>query len=215
MPLAELDAFERAERTTNAWLDSVAAELDTDDRKFALRVLRAWLHTVRDRLSVNSAAKFAAQLPELLRGIYFDGWEPSRVPMKYSRDEYLARFGFEARIRIADVGKTNAAVTAALDKHLSGGQLTEVLAQFPRDLRDLVSGRATSSSEVDSDGAHRAGPSGDRLDRLEGTVATLADAVETLARGLQDTPNAEPDPDRASRSARLATEILLAGKPSR
>jgi len=212
MPLAELDAFERAERTTTVWLDSVAAELDTDDRKFALRVLRAWLHTVRDRLSVNSAAKFAAQLPELLRGIYYDGWEPSRVPVKYTRDEYLARFGFEARVRLGDVPKAGAAVTAALSKHLSGGQLSEVLAQFPRDLRDLVSGRAaTSVSTVDIEpGAHQ-GP--DRLDRLEDTVATLADAVETLARGLQDTPAAEHDPDRASRSARLATEILLAGRP--
>src|SRR6185436_8264294 len=118
MPLAEVDALERAERTTNVWLNSVAAELDTDDRKFALRVLRAWLHTVRDRLSVNSAAKFAAQLPELLRGIYYDGWEPSRVPVKYTRDEYLARFGFEARGRLADVPKAGAAVTGALSKHM-------------------------------------------------------------------------------------------------
>jgi len=58
----------------NNWLADIDAGFGTSDRHFAYRVLRAWLHCLRDRLSVEVAAHFAAQLPELLRGVFFDGW---------------------------------------------------------------------------------------------------------------------------------------------
>jgi len=51
------------------------------------------LHAPRDRLPVQETADLAAQLPVLIRGIYYEGWDPARVPMKMSRD------GFTARVR--------------------------------------------------------------------------------------------------------------------
>jgi uncharacterized protein (DUF2267 family) len=81
----------------NAWLADIDAGFGTDDRQLAYRVLRAWLHCLRDRLSVEVSAHFAAQLPELLRGVFFDGWNPSRVPQKYDWAEYVTRFAREAR----------------------------------------------------------------------------------------------------------------------
>jgi uncharacterized protein (DUF2267 family) len=56
---------------TNAWLAEIAAEFGTEDRQFAYRVTRTWLHALRDRLPVQVAANFAAQLPELLRGVFY------------------------------------------------------------------------------------------------------------------------------------------------
>ena len=35
---------------TNAWLAEIAAEFGTEDRQFAYRVTRAWLHALRDGL---------------------------------------------------------------------------------------------------------------------------------------------------------------------
>ena len=75
----------------------------THDRLPGLPVVRAWLHILRDRLTVEVAAHFAVQLPELLRGVFYDGWNPSRVPMKYGRGEYLTRFAREARVHDSDV----------------------------------------------------------------------------------------------------------------
>ena len=77
----------------------------TSDRHLAYRILRTWLHCLRDRLSVEVAAHFDAQLPELLRGVFFGGWNPSRVPQKYDRAAYVTRFAREARIRDSDVVK--------------------------------------------------------------------------------------------------------------
>ena len=87
----------------------MAREFDTEDQEFAYRVLRAWLHTLRDRLTMEASAHFAAQLPDLIRGIFYAGWNPSAVPEKYDAEAYAARFAREAIIAPDDVGKAAAA----------------------------------------------------------------------------------------------------------
>ena len=130
--------FEHAIHTANIWLKSVSDALDTDDRHLAHRVLRAWLHTLRDRLTVDVAAHFAAQLPELLRGMYYDGWDPSSVPVKYDREAYVGRFVQEAKVRDEDVPRMTPAVTKAVREHFSPGTMETILGQLPRDLRNLL-----------------------------------------------------------------------------
>ncbi|MEU5099167.1 hypothetical protein [Streptomyces sp. NPDC020996] len=48
-----------------------------------------------------------------------------------------------------------------------------------------------------------------RLSRLEAQVATLAEAVRVLARGLENVPSEEAAPEDAARGARFAHELLL------
>lgn len=130
-------SFEHAIHTANTWLNAVVEALGTDDQQLAHRALRAWLHTFRDRLTVEVAAHFAAQLPELLRGLYYDGWNPSAVPVKYDREGFVTRYAHESKIAVNDVPAIVPAVTEALREHFSPGQLEGALRQFPEDLRDL------------------------------------------------------------------------------
>ncbi|MBV8949563.1 MAG: DUF2267 domain-containing protein, partial [Actinobacteria bacterium] len=60
-------------------------------RQQSYDALRVVLHTLRDRLPVQEAADLGAQLPMLVRGVYYESWSPSRVPVKMSRDEFLER----------------------------------------------------------------------------------------------------------------------------
>ncbi|WP_407676855.1 DUF2267 domain-containing protein [Phytohabitans aurantiacus] len=62
-------------------------------------------------------------MPELLRGVYYDGWQPHRVPVKYGLEGYVARFAREARIPADEVLPAAAIVTKVHAERLSPGQL--------------------------------------------------------------------------------------------
>ena len=138
--MSEVDLIDRSVEKTNVWLKELAEELGTDDRKFAYRVLRAYLHAVRDRLMVDEAAQLAAQLPELVRGIYYEGWVPSRTPTsERSVDEFLRRIADEALLP----GETEAsyacsAAARLLRRHVSEGEIADVVAVFPEELRVVL-----------------------------------------------------------------------------
>ena len=134
----KVSALDHAMHTAHTWVNDVARELDTDDREFAYRVLRAWLHTLRDRLTVEASAHFAAQLPDLIRGVFYAGWKPNAVPEKYDAEEYTVRFLSEANISLHDVGKVAAATTAAVLHHLPPAQMVKVLDQLPPEIRTLL-----------------------------------------------------------------------------
>ena len=134
----KVSALDHAMHIAHTWVNDVAKEFDTDDREFAYGVLRAWLHTLRDRLTVEAAAHFAAQLPDLIRGVFYAGWNPSAVPEKYNAEAYAVRFAREANISLQDVGKAAAATTAALLHYLPPAQMDKALDQLPSEIRVLL-----------------------------------------------------------------------------
>jgi uncharacterized protein (DUF2267 family) len=134
----KVSAIDHATHSAHTWVCDVAREFDTEDREFAYRVLRAWLHTLRDRLTVQASANFAAQLPDLIRGIFYAGWNPSGVPKKYDVEEYVLHFAHDANIAHDDVGKAAAATTAAALHHLLAAQMEKALEQLPPELRAVL-----------------------------------------------------------------------------
>lgn len=151
MSFTGVDSLDGSIDKANTWLADIDAGFGTDDRRLAYRVPRAWLHSLRDRLSVEVAAHFAAQLPELLRGVFFDGWNPSRVPQKYGRDEYVTRFAREARVREADVAKAAGIVTVVARRHMSAAVVAQAFERLPAGLRGLLESTAAETAA----GQHR------------------------------------------------------------
>ena len=70
--------FDRTVHTTNRWLQELTGLLDGGSRHDAYVALRATLHALRDRLPIEETAELAAQLPMLVRGFYYEGWDPTR-----------------------------------------------------------------------------------------------------------------------------------------
>jgi uncharacterized protein (DUF2267 family) len=152
-----VDSLDRSIDKTNAWLADVAANFGTEDRRMAYRVTRSWLHTLRDRLPIPIAAHIAAQLPELLRGVFYEGWNPSKVPIKYSRDEYVARFARDAQLHHTEVPRAGRLVTSAMQRHISVGAINEVLGALPADIRSLV---AAPDAQAGPERGPEGGPEG-------------------------------------------------------
>jgi uncharacterized protein (DUF2267 family) len=97
MSATGLEVFDQTLQKTNIWLKEIMEHLGPD-RQRAYHALRAVLHTLRDRLTVEEAAHLSAQLPLLIRGIYFEGWHPAHKPTKErTREEFLEQV--EARLQ--------------------------------------------------------------------------------------------------------------------
>jgi uncharacterized protein (DUF2267 family) len=77
MVITGVDAFDRTLQKTRVWLNEIMDEMGWNDLHRAYLALRSILHLLRDRLMINKAIELGAQLPLLVRGIYFEGWNPS------------------------------------------------------------------------------------------------------------------------------------------
>ena len=84
-----LETIQTTVQKTHEWIARIAESMHMEKRD-AWKSLRSVLQTLRDRLAVDLAVHFGAQLPMLVRGLYYEGWEPSKVPIKMSREEFLA-----------------------------------------------------------------------------------------------------------------------------
>src|SRR3982074_1054369 len=124
MSLSSVDSIERSVHETNRWLNEVAEELGHEDREQAWRVLRAHLRLLRDRLTVDEAAQLAAQLPLVLRGVFYEGFDPSRQPVKLRhRDEFLERLAAEAQASgPGEAARAADAATRILESHVTAGE---------------------------------------------------------------------------------------------
>ncbi len=124
MTATEAVPLSRSVEKTRQWIDDLARLLGRPtDQKYALRVLRGFLHTLRDRLPVEETAQLAAQLPELLRGIYFEGWRPSATPQRYhDLRTFLERIAAQAGL----AGETEASYGATAAARVLRDRLGEV-----------------------------------------------------------------------------------------
>ncbi len=140
MTATHANIIDRSVEKAHIWLNDLAEELGTSDQQYAYRVLRAVLHALRDRLAVDEAAQLAAQLPIFIRGVFYDGWDPSRTPERArDADSFLRRIATDALL----AGETEASLAAAaassvLRRHLSAGETERVLHQLPEHVRELL-----------------------------------------------------------------------------
>ncbi|KXK62019.1 hypothetical protein AWW66_10790 [Micromonospora rosaria] len=136
-----LSAFESSLDKTNLILKEIeqAYGWPKEQRNQSYAALRTVLHLLRDRLPVQESAEFAAQLPVLVRGIYFDGWRPSDVPVKLNRDDFLyeVRQGFPYDVQ-GGVERVVQVVLDALQRHVTQGEWEDVKSTMPQDLSRLM-----------------------------------------------------------------------------
>jgi uncharacterized protein (DUF2267 family) len=121
---------------TNLWLKDVMERIGTYDRHSAYSALRAVLHAVRDRIGPENAAHLGAQLPMLIRGLYYEGWDPTGKPTKERHEaQFLAHIAKELpRAEPGEVERGTCAVLDVLSKRIDRGAAVKIATIFPEDL---------------------------------------------------------------------------------
>ena len=134
-----LPSFDSTVQTTNVWLHDIMDRLGFQDRHQAYHALRAVLHALRDRLSVEQAAALGAQLPMLVRGFYYEGWHPSGKPLRERRkDEFLTHVAatYPGGPEM-DPERIVRAVFRVVAEHVTPGEVEDIKQLLPADIRHL------------------------------------------------------------------------------
>jgi uncharacterized protein (DUF2267 family) len=131
--------FDRTVQKTNQILTDIEKDLDWEDRREqTYSALRFTLHALRDRLQVNASANFAAQLPMLVKGIYFDGWDPANVPEKMDKEEFMDSIQENFNYSVESLEDVVKVVLDNLLKNIDERSAKDVKDSLPSDIANLL-----------------------------------------------------------------------------
>lgn len=132
----------------NEFIKNLARELGhPDDTAKAGRILRATLHALRAQLTVEENIQLLAQLPMFLKAVYVEDWTLRKKEKKAKHledffheirkiDKQTAQYDFH---NDEDIDHALAVVFMMLHRHLSLGELEDLKAVLPKDLKILLS----------------------------------------------------------------------------
>lgn len=94
---------------------------------------------MRDRLTVDEATDLSAQLPLLVRGIYYEGWRPAELPQATREvDAYLETLKQRLSPDDPDPRAVATAVFNLLKTHCDPGQMSHVRVMLPDDVVETL-----------------------------------------------------------------------------
>lgn len=139
MAMTGLDSFDTSIQKSEQWLKEIMDYMGWTNRRWAYAALRAVMLAIRDLLTVDESANFSAQLPLVIRGLYYDRWKPSAVPVKMRHlSDFLRRIASELRSDMADDAEViTRAVLRTISDHVTQGEIDDIRSMFPGELKQL------------------------------------------------------------------------------
>jgi uncharacterized protein (DUF2267 family) len=139
MTTTGVTALDHTVQETNVWLKAIDEQLALESRHHAYNALRAVLHALRDRLPPDTAVKLGAQLPIMIRGIYYEGWHMAASP---SKERHVEEFSAHILRELPPQFPVNPLMAArgvyeVLWEKLDPGEFEKLMAHLPSALRNL------------------------------------------------------------------------------
>ena len=138
--------FEKYAQEGNLFLKKLAGELGHPDEHGRTGiVLRAVMHTLRDRLTVSESLHLLSQLPMFLKAVYVDNWKYREKPVGYKSieeftnavEEHQEQYGEQEFSWNKSTEEIVMIVFKKLGIYISEGEFEDVAAQMPNNLADL------------------------------------------------------------------------------
>jgi len=135
--MSRLPVIDSTVQKTHEWLGDIKARLGFDNDHAAYAALRAVLHGLRDQLSTDDVAHLGAEFPLLVRGIYYESWNPA--PAGADKPAFLDSVGHALREHpeLRNTEHVARIVLAVLDLHIAKGQSAKTVHALPREIRAL------------------------------------------------------------------------------
>lgn len=136
-----IKALQSSLNLTQIWIKDLMDTYDYADENKAFVLLRATLKTLRDRLPMDEVFHLASQLPAVVRGYFFEGWDPHRQPgNEKTTHDFLGKV--RKNLGGHDEIDLEMAVPEALKvifNHIDKGEAEDVLKNLPPDIHELFS----------------------------------------------------------------------------
>jgi uncharacterized protein (DUF2267 family) len=110
------------------------------------RILKAVLHTIRDRIIIAESFQLLAQLPMLIKGLYVENWKYTERPSKFRTKESLlqALIDSEHLSKPHDFPNETFAIFALnrvlknISRYISPGEMKDIVAELPTEIQEII-----------------------------------------------------------------------------
>lgn len=139
--------FDKHVQEANEFVKELSNNLGhPEEQTQTIRLLRAVLHTVRDRIQVGESLDLMSQLPMMLKALYVEQWKyHEKPPLNYDdmagmaeavkkEQERMGEQSFDWQESTEDLVKT---VLSSLRKYISDGQAIHVMDQMPKEVKAI------------------------------------------------------------------------------
>lgn len=140
--------FEKFAQDAHEYVNYLANELGhPEEKERVLKIWRAVMHTVRDRIHLGESFQVIAPLPMIFKGIYVENWKFSEKPTKdydtveEMKDEvkaHQAQYGEEDFPWKRPTEDIIAITLNSLGRFMHDQQLKHLKGQLPKEIQELV-----------------------------------------------------------------------------
>lgn len=137
MPKSKFTSLDKSTQKTKEWLHEIQDELGWKDENMVYIATRSVIQTLRDRLPVEEAVELGDELPMVMKGMYYEGYQASGKPEKIkNREEFFAKVQEKSQNKPLKTEEATSAVFSILEKKLSGGgEIKQVRNNMPKDIQ--------------------------------------------------------------------------------
>lgn len=138
--------FQKYAQEGQSFVNDLAAELGHPEEVARTGiVLRAVLHTLRERITISESFHLLSQLPMFLKAIYVDQWKFSEKPLDIkTKEEFIAeverhqhQYGEMEFSWNKSTEEIIRIVLSSLGKHISEGEYEDIIAQMPENIKEI------------------------------------------------------------------------------
>ncbi|MFP4064986.1 MAG: DUF2267 domain-containing protein [Bacteroidales bacterium] len=142
--------FEKFAKEGNEFINKLANRLGhPEERGRTSIVLRAVLHSLRERITISESLNMLSQLPMSLKAVYVDNWKYREKPLDLNtRKEFIdevekhqEQYGeqeFSWKMSTEEIIQT--VFSVLVDNYISKGEFEDIIAQLPKELKELFRG---------------------------------------------------------------------------